>query len=139
MAEPSLAMQRAIYDALTADLLLAEVMGGAVRVYDLVPADASFPYITIGDDQALDAGVSCEPDMWEYFSTIHVWSRATIGAGRIEAKFIAGLTREILKTPPAAPGFNVHLSQCERLDHLRDPDGLSAHSIVTMRFLISIV
>jgi hypothetical protein len=137
MAEPSAAMQKAIYDVLMAEF------SDWIGVYDLVPPNSPFPYITIGDDQALDAGVSCEPDMWEYFHTLHVWSRATllgVGGGRVEAKTIAGYVREILKvTPPAPAGFNVLFSQCERTDHLRDPDGLSAHSIVTMRFLISIV
>ena len=129
--EVAVAVQKGMFDTLTATLSAAHI-----GVYDLVPPDASFPYVTIGDDQALDIGVSCEPDMWEYFSTLHVWSRTS--SGRIEAKFVAGLVREALNNLTVT-GFNVLLIQCERTDHLRDPDGLSAHSIVTMRFLISIV
>ena len=137
MSEPGSAMQAAIYARFKADPVLATLMGGAVRVYDVVEPNAQFPYITIGDDQALDEGNLCEPDMFEYFATIHVWSRSTT-VGRREAKDIAGRARELLKTPPAAIGFDVKTSNCERVDHLRDPDGLSAHSVFTQRFLIVI-
>jgi len=137
MSEPGTAMQKVIYDTLKADATLATLMGGAVRVYDVVEPNAPFPYITVGDDQTLDEGNLCEPDMFEHFSTMHVWSRST-PVGRVEAKNIAGRIREVLKTPPVATGFLVKTSNCERLDHLRDPDGLSAHSVLTMRFLITI-
>jgi hypothetical protein len=137
MSEPGTAMQKAIYDALKADASLAGLMGGSVRVYDVVEPNAPFPYVTIGDDQSLDEGNKCEPDMFEYYATLHVWSRSS-PVGRVEAKNIAGRVREIFKALPAPVGFDVKSSTCERLDHLRDPDGLSAHSIVTMRFLITI-
>lgn len=137
MSEPSAAMQKAIYDRFMADTTLATLMGGTVRVYDVVPPSAPFPYITIGDDQFVDEGNLCEPDMFEYFATIHVWSRSDI-VGRIEAKNISGRAREVLKALPPAIGFDVKTSNCERVDHLRDPDGLSAHSVFTQRFLIVI-
>lgn len=137
MSEPSAAMQKGIYDALMADATLATLMGGQVRVFDLVPPDAVFPYITIGDDQLLDRGmIGCDPDHFEYFATIHVWSRPT-PVGRIEAKNVAGRVREVLKVPPVATGFTVHCSTTESADHLRDPDGLSAHSVLTQRFLVT--
>lgn len=138
MSEPSAAMQKGIYDALMADAPLAALMGGAVRVFDVVPPDAVFPYVTIGDDQLLDRGlVDCDPDLFEYFATIHVWSRPS-NVGRIEAKNIAGRVREILKVPPAVTGFAVKCSTTETTDHLRDPDGITAHSVLTQRFLVTL-
>lgn len=140
MSEPSAAVQGALYSALTNDSVLTTLLGGAKRVFDIVPPNPPVRYITIGEDQTLDEGNLCDPDIFEHFSTIHVWCRAEEAGqavGRIEAKNIAGRAREILKRLTPA-GFSVKRASCERLDHLRDPDGLTAHSVLTMRFLITV-
>lgn len=137
MSEPGAAVQKALIDTLSVDATLVTLMGGTVRIFDVVPPLTNFPYLTIGDDQTLDEGNLCEPDIFEHFSTIHVWSRSTT-IGRKEAKDIAGRVREVLKTLTVT-GFDVRSSTCERLDHLRDPDGLTAHSIVTQRLILNIV
>src|SRR5690606_34227972 len=62
-------LQKAIYDALKT---VPAVAGG--RVYDSVPSNAEFPYVTIGGEQTVDDGNSCE-DGWEVFTDVHVWSR----------------------------------------------------------------
>ncbi|RJP54318.1 MAG: DUF3168 domain-containing protein [Anaerolineaceae bacterium] len=138
MSDPSLAIQGAQYTALTADATLATLMDGAVRVYDIVPAMPTFPYISIGDDQILDNGNSCEPDIFELFSTSHVWSRQnTPAVGRTQAKRIAERVRDILKNLSTVTGFKVDGAHLERLDHIRDQDGLTAHSILVMRYLLA--
>lgn len=138
MSDPSAPLQKAHYEALTADATLAVLMGGTVRVFDIVGPGTVFPYITIGDDQAIDAGSLCEPDIFEVFSTLHVWSRSTV-VGRVEAKRIAERIREILKTFSGVTGFTVTVIDPQNINHLRDPDGLTSHSIVTMRYVLTIL
>lgn len=139
MSDPSVAIQGATYEVLSNDTVLAGLMGGTARIYDIVPPDAyasEMAYITIGEDQILDNGNSCEADIFEVFSTLHIWSRST-KVGRIEAKKIAERARDILKALPAVPGFQLDGAHLERLDHLRDPDGVTAHSILVMRYLLA--
>lgn len=139
MSEPGAAVQGAVYSALTIDSALTALLGGQKRVFDIVPPNPPVRYITIGEDQTLDEGSLCGPDMFEHFSTIHVWARAEEPGqtvGRIQAKNIASRAREVLRGM-SVPGFTVHSATCERIDHLRDPDGLTAHSVLTMRFLIA--
>ena len=48
--DPSWAVQQAIFDALTGAAALAALLGdGAAGVYDDVPENATFPYVTIGE------------------------------------------------------------------------------------------
>lgn len=139
MSEPSVAVQGAIYSALRVDSALTALTGGSPQVYDVVPPATPVRYLTIGEDQTLDEGSLCGPDMFEHFSTIHVWCRAEQSGqtvGRIEAKRIAARARDVLMGL-TVPGFTVHSATCERIDHLRDPDGLTAHSVLAMRFLIA--
>lgn len=136
MSEPSAAVQAAIYSALSGDSTLSALTGGQARIFDMVPPNQAFPYLTIGEDQSLDEGNTCELDIFEHFATIHVWSRSAI-VGRVEAKNIANRAREVLKTL-SVTGFTVNRASCERLDHLRDPDGVTAHSVLTMRFLLTV-
>jgi hypothetical protein len=136
MSEPSTAVQAAIYTALSGDSTLKALTGGQARVFDTVPPNTPFPYLTIGEDQSLDEGSICELDIFEYFATIHVWSRSA-NVGRVEAKTIAARAREVMKTLSVS-GFTVDRASCERLDHLRDPDGITAHSILAMRFLLTV-
>jgi hypothetical protein len=76
MSDPSIAVQTAVFEALTG----ASVCEG--RVYDRVPKGADKPYCTIGDDVVVDDSNTC----WtqdEITCQVHVWSEAV---GSVEAK-----------------------------------------------------
>lgn len=138
MSDPAAPLQKAQFAALSGDAILATLMGGTSRVFDVVGPATVFPYVTIGDDQVLDRGFACEPDIFEVFSTVHVWSRSTT-VGRVEAKNIAARVRDVLRTLSAVDGFVVTMATHERSDHLRDPDQLTSHSIVTVRYLLTVL
>ena len=72
--EASWAFQKAVFEALTAN---ANLMGAVSGVYDHVPADSAFPYVTIGETTVTDWS-SKTFDGQVHSVTLHVWSR---GAG----------------------------------------------------------
>jgi len=117
-------LQKAIFDAL--------VTGGicAGRIYDDPPADAVFPYITIGDEQVIDDGNTCG-DAWEVHNDVHVWSRPDAKSRR-EAKEIAAAIVPLIAIELTVPGFRVAEAHHSNTRHLDDPDGITKHSIVSV-------
>ncbi len=130
MADPSLALQGAINTKLRADV--AAVAG---RVLDRVPANVVFPYIEIGDFQTVDDGAQCH-DGVEVYATLHIWSRAV---GQVEAKTIAGAVRGSLHEAPLSLGSAWQFIEIAHQDtrHLKDPDGVTSHSVITFRALVA--
>lgn len=121
------AFQKAIYNQLTA----ANVAGG--RIYDRVPAKATFPYVTISDEQVVDYGDGCAEDMVEVFVDIHTWSRAV---GKVETKALGAAVRAALKPAPLIEGFAVILHEFQSARAFLDPDGLTTHGVLTFRYVL---
>lgn len=123
-------LQKAIYDALTtADPSIA---GG--RIYDGVPENPTYPYITIGEEQVIDDGNSCD-DAYEAYATVHVWDRP---AARSKAA-IKGVVAQVvsaLASVSSVTDFVVVLATFESAQTRRDGDGLTEHSILTFRYLL---
>lgn len=83
MTDAQWELQRAVYARLIADAGLIAEIGDPPRLYDDPPAEAAFPYITIGESRAkewpgVDGGL-------EHELRLHVFSRY---AGRKEIKRI---------------------------------------------------
>lgn len=131
MAEPSLALQKAVRDRLVGDAAVAALVAG--RVYDTVPAAPVFPYVTIGEDQVLDDGNSCA-DGWQATVTVHVWTRQPPGFP--PAKQIAGAVRNALAVPLTIAGFFTVSGLHRDTLSLRDPDGLTSHMVQAFEYLI---
>lgn len=120
-------LQQAIYAALVAAPAICDG-----RVYDRVPDEPVFPYLTIGDEQAIDDGNSCE-DAWEVFADAHVWSRPE-STSKVEAKTIGAAVVDRLVTELVVAGFRVVFAALESYRTLRDPDGLTEHVIITVKY-----
>lgn len=128
MSDPSLALQGALFKALRA----AGVAAG--QVFDKVPDDAEFPYVTIGDDQVIGDDDECQ-DASRVTSRIHGWSRAP---GFPEVKAIAGSIRTaVMAASLAIDGFEIIATEFVQTQFLRDPDGLTSHSVTEFSFLIT--
>lgn len=123
--DPSTALQQGIYTVLSNAMK-------PVKVYDSVPPGAIFPYITIGQDHFLDDNAE-GIDGAECFPTIHIWSRKP---GKTEAKELTKKAVVALYTNISLTGFRVAEVTLDGLTHLSDPDGLTSHSVITMRYLI---
>jgi hypothetical protein len=133
MGEPSLALQGAVVSILRTDPDLIGLIAG--RIYDRVPTGASFPYVTVGDDQTLPDHADCLLGSTEVFATLHVWSRAI---GHPEAKTIAGAIVRALNgaEPSLAPDYALNQLEHDSTRYLDDPDGLTSHGVVVFRALI---
>lgn len=132
MIDPSLPLQKAIVEALSAEA------AGDFGVYDQVPTDAAgralkaaFPYAHIGEDHILSDADQCH-DACSAFATVHVWSRTV---GKVEAKQVMARVCRALDVKLAVEGFGVVTHQvAQGPQHLTDLDGLTSHSVVTFRY-----
>lgn len=138
MADPSLAIQNAIEAALRGDSALAAAMDGTVRIYTVAaPNGAPLPHVTIGDDQVIDDSTCCT-DSSEVYSTMHVWARVEddVAASRVQAKNMTAAIRSLFRQPVQIAGFTNTVQHLEDYRHFIDADGLTAHAVVTLRFLV---
>lgn len=130
-------LQVAIVTALKAEPALC---GG--RIYDNPPAEArrtettgaAWPYCTVGDGQVIDAGNTCG-EGWEAYADIHVWSRSP-AQSKLEAKALIAAIADRLLALSAVDGFAVIVAALETSRTFRDPDGITEHGVVTLRFLL---
>lgn len=91
---PDLELQAAMMTALRASADLKTLLGNPIRLYDSVPPNPVFPYITIGESQVIPDVADCI-DGSEVFPVIHIWSRSS---GYTEAKKIAATIWTVLRT-----------------------------------------
>jgi len=89
MRDPSLAVQKAIFERMAAHPATSAIVGD--RVYDQVPDDAEFPFIHIGDDEF-------EPENFYMRGTCRVYG-LTQGVGQVEAKALAAAIIEAMTEP----------------------------------------
>ena len=104
------------------------------RIYDSVPADAVFPYATLGGGDTVGDDNACF-DASEVNVSIHVWSRAV---GFPECKAIAALVRARCRVEfdLSEDGFTVVNAEHVTTRFLRDPDGLTSHAAVEFTYLV---
>jgi hypothetical protein len=127
-----LLMQGAIYSALTNDAPVTALVGG--RVHDAVPAKPVFPYVRIGEDQCIDASDACLGG-FEIIVKVHVFSRAV---GRVETKTILAACRDALNVALTLAGHTVKVSEFLTTRVLDDPDGLTRHGVLELRYVIEV-
>ena len=131
--DPGLPVQKAVYARLTAPAVLPPIGGAKLAVRDRALAGDEPPYLVIGDDDILDAGVG------EYVTAnVHCWSRQV---GRTEVKTMAGAVRVAIdpdddgSTPldASAWGVRIGFARWQSTRILDDPDGVTKHAIVTFK------
>lgn len=129
--EVSLMLQAASIAALKNHAPLTTLIGQ--RLYDDVPPNPAFPYVTWEDDGTNDDSADCVVGS-EIFFSLHIWSRAV---GKPESKRIAGVIRALLdENALSVTDYNLVTVNHRITRWLRDPDGLTKHGIVTFRALI---
>jgi hypothetical protein len=129
MPAAHVALRAAIHAALIADTALAAALGGP-RIHDEPPANAAFPYVTLGEARITDLsgdGVAAQ----EHQLTLHAWSRQ---GGHKEAHVIAGALLQALDDAPLALGghrlVNLRFAVA---DIRREADGRTYHAVVRFR------
>jgi hypothetical protein len=126
MASPSLELQIAIVSRLKATAAVMDLI--ADRVFDSVPEDAAFPYVTVGEGDETSDDVDCI-DGFEISLDVDVWSREV---GFPEAKAISDAVRRALKSPQLSISTNSLVYFRHRQTRfVRDPDGKTSHAVLT--------
>jgi len=130
MIDPALELQVAIVGALKAHTALAAIV--ATRVYDAVPPSADYPYVSLGQPQVLPDKADCIDGSITVY-TIHGWS-SDLGRS-VEIKRIGAAIGEALdENEFTLNGHRVVIAQHEQTNYLDDPDGITKHVAVTLRF-----
>jgi hypothetical protein len=129
--DPQVNFQTAIYTTTVNAAAIQTLVG--TRVYDHVPQETEFDYITIGEITAVDFSTKSF-DGQESTVTFHAWSRY---AGRKKAKQITGALYTLFhNNPVTVSGHNHFQMQFDFEDTFLDPDGLTYHGVIRFRSLI---
>lgn len=135
---PSLDLQNAVAELLRASADLKALCGNPVRLYQDVPANPKFPYITIGDSQDVPdlAGADdCFLDGSEIFFDLHVWARPPTG-GTAQEKQIGAAIRAALPAEVSLTENRNLLLERRNEHHMTEPDTVTLHGVYTFRALV---
>jgi hypothetical protein len=125
----SIALQSAIMSRLTGDEFLTTRITG---VYDSLPAHIPFPYVVIGESTEMPWNGLTKIGR-ECTVTIHIFSRY---AGMSEVKTLSARVVGLLERQSLAAMDVVAVSSVLDLcQFLTDPDGITRHAVIRMRFL----
>lgn len=123
-------LQTKIYEMLTGDVTLMDLVDG---VFDFVPDNEAFPYVTIGLDEQSDFSTHTD-NGFVGFIQIDVWSRSP---GKKETKDIQNRIYELLHPNLVTlTGFKVNNFRCDLTRIEKDPDGITHHGIQRFNTLI---
>ena len=131
LSDASLPLQKAIVAALKADLFVATLVG--TRIYDAVPMNATKPYVSFGPFQLLAEEGDCI-EGGEIIVQLDAWA---VGPDTVEVKRLGSAVAMALDNAPLALDENQRLVMLEiqNIQYLREPDGLTAHGVLTVRAL----
>jgi hypothetical protein len=125
----SWSLQKAIFDALSADAALTALLEPG-RIYDDVPQGSPLPYISLGQATAQDWSTGSEEGT-EHLLTVHVWSGAR---GKKQAHEILGAIRAALHDRPLTlAGHRLVNLRHEHSEVRRAPDGETIHGLARFR------
>ncbi len=127
------AVQEAVYGALTSSVALQALLGSPVRIYDVVPPAALFPYATLGDVLIKEFDTKDQTG-FEQSLILHVWSRYR---GRKELKQIIQTIYDVLHNGVLnVTGANAVSCQFQSASTTQQNDGLTLHGILRYRIIV---
>jgi len=131
MTSPRYQLQKAIVQRLKADGQVAAHVQG--RIYDDVPEDAEFPYISIGAVAIRSRHADCL-DLVEVTFQLDVWSRAAglEELSEISEAVCAALHDADLELETHACIYLLH----EQTHEMYDPDGETTHAVLSFEATI---
>lgn len=129
----SFALQKLIFDTLVADAGVHAFVED--RIYDNVPKDRDFPYVSFGTANDIDEPLHCLT-VEDHFIDVDVWDRSDGKLGT--AKKIASAVKAALHYADLSLPDPYALSQIkvEDVRVFRDPDGKTAHAVVRVMAMI---
>ncbi|WP_054308866.1 DUF3168 domain-containing protein [Mesorhizobium sp. 1M-11] len=125
-------LQKALFDLLKGDTQLTAALGGA-NIFEQVPANVIFPYLTCGRTSIYDWSTATESAS-EQLLTLHVWSKAK---SKQETQAILRLIRQRLDAGSLALGSHHPVNLRFEFSEIRYDDDLSVHhGLVRYRAMI---
>ena len=121
------ALQSSIYTALNVSAITSTLACG---VYDEVVEGNSYPFISLGEETAIDYSTNNLVGA-ETTINIHVWSRYK---GSKQTKQILDKIHDLLHDVSlTVSGVNLINLRFEYSDIMRDPDGITRHGVMRFR------
>lgn len=126
--------QKTIFDTLSNDATLTALLG-ASKIFDHVPDNTPFPFVTIGDMVWEDRG----NHTWDGLTgrlQINVWYRAP-GRGRKNVQEIQKRIDELLHSQDVCiDGWDIISLRRSTLEILIEPDNVTLHGVQIFNLLI---
>lgn len=96
------------------------------------------PSIVLGEFQTTDDGDSIKRNRLRVYATVHVWKREESLSG---IRSICWAIRSAIRPGRFDLGANFHCADCyvSSTRHLRDPDGVTSHGVVTIEMLVKVL
>ncbi len=127
MSVGQFALQSSIYTALNVSAITTTLSCG---VYDEVVEGNSYPFITLGEETAIDYSTNNLVGA-ETTVNVHIWSRYK---GSKETKEIMDKIHDLLHDVSlTVTGVNLINLRFEYSDIMRDPDGITRHGVMRFR------
>jgi hypothetical protein len=127
MSVGQFALQSSIYTALNVSAITSTLACG---VYDEVVEGNSYPFITLGEETAIDYSTNNLVGA-ETTINIHIWSRYK---GSKQTKQIMDKVHDLLHDVSlTVSGVNLINLRFEYSDIMRDPDGITRHGVMRFR------
>jgi hypothetical protein len=127
MSVGQFALQSSIYTALNVSAITTTLACG---VYDEVVEGNSYPFITLGEETAIDYSTNNLVGA-ETTINIHIWSRYK---GSKQTKEIMDKVHDLLHDVSlTVSGVNLINLRFEYSDIMRDPDGITRHGVMRFR------
>lgn len=131
-------LQKTIYTTLSSDAALQTLLGttpAAPKVYDSVPDQKSYPYVTMQIKPMSDRG----NHDWEGVGLnyqINVWYQAP-GQGDLKVQQIQARIDELLhKQDICVEGWNIIVHRRSTVDILDEPDGRTKHGVQIFKIFL---
>lgn len=132
MSLPDWELQEAVYTALTGTAGLMAVIS---KVYDAVPANAVFPYVTIENVSGRDWSTQTF-DGYELDLTIKAWSdQGKVGKGEV-LSILSLIHGALHNAALAVTGFTLVLLQYDYSDVFEESDGVTLQGVIRFRALL---
>lgn len=134
MPNISYAVQKAIRTRLIGTSAVTSLVP-ATSVLDRNERPAPDPSIILGEDQVVDTGTVIDRSLSRVHSTLHVWKKE---GGLAGVKAIASAVRDAIRQGRLSLDTGLQCADCRVSDmrFLRDPDGVTAHGVVTVETLV---
>ena len=127
MSVGQFALQSSIYTALNVSAITTTLSCG---VYDEVVEGNSYPFITLGEETAIDYSTNNLVGA-ETTVNVHIWPRYK---GSKETKEIMDKIHDLLHDVSlTVTGVNLINLRFEYSDIMRDPDGITRHGVMRFR------